>query len=126
MIFNVGGDGSAKTIKYDNSKSGLESDNVQGAVDELTDSLSNLMNIKSLDFSGKTSSTGSLALGVPSELFPIAVKTNDNNHLMIVYKGKTDNWYVKAVYNGAGVNGMSPVTETTISGTVYYIEPATN
>ena len=42
MIFNVGDSGSAKTIKYDNSKSGLESDNVQGAVDELNDSLGGL------------------------------------------------------------------------------------
>ena len=41
MIFNVGAGGAAaaEQIKYDNSKSGLESDNVQGAVDELNDSL---------------------------------------------------------------------------------------
>lgn len=41
MIFNVGAGGAsnAGNIKYDNSLSGLEADNVQGAVDELNDSL---------------------------------------------------------------------------------------
>jgi len=41
MIFNVGAGGAsnAESIKYDNSLSGLEADNVQGAVDELNDSL---------------------------------------------------------------------------------------
>ena len=41
MIFNVGGNdgGTAEKVKYNNSKSGLESDNVQGAVDELSDRL---------------------------------------------------------------------------------------
>lgn len=41
MIFNVGGGGAstAEVVQYDNSKSGLTSDNVQGAVDELSESL---------------------------------------------------------------------------------------
>ena len=39
MIFNIDGGSTAEQIKYDNSKSGLESENVQAAVDELTDSL---------------------------------------------------------------------------------------
>ena len=43
MIFNVGAGsgGAADQIKYDNSNSGLSADNVQGAVDELNDSLAN-------------------------------------------------------------------------------------
>lgn len=41
MIFNIDGGSTAEQIKYDNSKSGLESENVQAAVDELTDSLTN-------------------------------------------------------------------------------------
>jgi len=41
MIFNVGAGGAsnAESIKYDNSLSGLEATNVQGALDEVTDSL---------------------------------------------------------------------------------------
>ena len=41
MIFNVGvgGASNAESIKYDNSLSGLEATNVQGAVDEVNDSL---------------------------------------------------------------------------------------
>lgn len=42
MIFNVGAGGGASTadkVKYDNTESGLQSDNVQGAVDELNSSL---------------------------------------------------------------------------------------
>lgn len=44
MIFNVGAGGAsnADSIKYDNSKSGLEATNVQGAVDELNESLGGL------------------------------------------------------------------------------------
>ena len=44
MIFNVGAGGGASTadkVKYDNTESGLQSDNVQGAVDELNSSLTN-------------------------------------------------------------------------------------
>lgn len=43
MIFNVGAGGSstAKAVGYDNSKSGLESTDVQGALDEVTESLTN-------------------------------------------------------------------------------------
>ena len=43
MIFNVGAGGGASTadkIKYDNSTSGLTSESVQGAVDELNDNVS--------------------------------------------------------------------------------------
>lgn len=42
MIFNVGAGGGASTadkVKYNNTESGLQSDNVQGAVDELNNSL---------------------------------------------------------------------------------------
>ena len=42
MIFNVGAGGGASTadkVKYNNTESGLQSDNVQGAVDELNSSL---------------------------------------------------------------------------------------
>ena len=42
MIFNVGAGGgasNAQSVKYDNSVSGLASNNVQGAVDELNESL---------------------------------------------------------------------------------------
>ena len=41
MILNVGAGGAstAEAVQYDNSKSGLEADNVQGALDEATDSL---------------------------------------------------------------------------------------
>lgn len=42
MIFNVGAGGGASTadkVKYDNTESGLQSNNVQGAVDELNNSL---------------------------------------------------------------------------------------
>ena len=44
MIFNVGAGGASKAeqVKYDNSTSGLNSDNVQGAVDELQESVSDL------------------------------------------------------------------------------------
>lgn len=45
MIFNVGAGGGASTadkVKYNNTESGLQSDNVQGAVDELNNSLNNL------------------------------------------------------------------------------------
>ena len=45
MIFNVGaggGSGNAEKIKYDNSTSGLASDNLQGAVDELSESVNNI------------------------------------------------------------------------------------
>lgn len=44
MIFNVGAGGAstAEAVQYDNSVSGLEADNVQGAVDELNDSLLNI------------------------------------------------------------------------------------
>lgn len=44
MIFNVGAGGGASTadkVKYNNTESGLQSDNVQGAVDELNNSLAN-------------------------------------------------------------------------------------
>lgn len=41
MIFNVDGDGTAKQVKYDNTNSSLESENIQGAVDELADRLTN-------------------------------------------------------------------------------------
>lgn len=43
MIFNVGAGGSstADKLKYDNSKSGLVADNVQGAIDEVSESLAN-------------------------------------------------------------------------------------
>ena len=43
MIFNVGkgGASTAEAVQYDNSLSGLEADNVQGALDEVTDSLNN-------------------------------------------------------------------------------------
>lgn len=47
MIFNVGAGGGASTadkVKYDNTESGLQSDNVQGAVDELNSSLVKLKN----------------------------------------------------------------------------------
>lgn len=42
MIFNVGagGAGKAESVKYNNAESGLVSDNVQGAVDELNNSIS--------------------------------------------------------------------------------------
>jgi len=41
MIFNTGsgGAGTAEQMKYDNTESGLQADNVQGAIDEVTDSL---------------------------------------------------------------------------------------
>lgn len=41
MIFNVGAGGAstADKVKYDNTESGLQSNNVQGAVDELNSSL---------------------------------------------------------------------------------------
>ena len=41
MIFNVGSGGasSADKVKYDNSTSGLEATNVQGAIDEVNNSL---------------------------------------------------------------------------------------
>lgn len=42
MIFNVGagcGASTADKVKYNNTESGLQSDNVQGAVDELNNSL---------------------------------------------------------------------------------------
>jgi len=41
MIFNTGsgGAGTAEQMKYDNAESGLQADNVQGAIDEVTDSL---------------------------------------------------------------------------------------
>lgn len=45
MIFNVGAGGGASTadkVKYNNTESGLQSDNVQGAVDELNSSLNSL------------------------------------------------------------------------------------
>lgn len=44
MIFNVGAGGAsnAESIKYDNSLSGLEADNVQGAINEVSDSLGGL------------------------------------------------------------------------------------
>lgn len=45
MIFNVGAGGGASTadkVKYNNTESGLQSDNVQGAVDELNNSLYSL------------------------------------------------------------------------------------
>ena len=45
MIFNVGAGGGASTadkVKYDNTESGLQSDNVQGAVDELNSSLDDI------------------------------------------------------------------------------------
>lgn len=48
MIFNVGAGGGASTadkVKYDNTESGLQSDNVQGAVDELNSSLGDISNI---------------------------------------------------------------------------------
>ena len=43
MIFNVGAGGAstAEAVQYDNSLSGLEATNVQGALDEVTDSLAN-------------------------------------------------------------------------------------
>lgn len=43
MIFNLGGGGvtNANQLNYDNSKSGLESTDVQGALDEVTESLNN-------------------------------------------------------------------------------------
>ena len=46
MIFNVGAGVAtdADKIKYDNSNSGLESDNLQGAVDELGESVDGLNN----------------------------------------------------------------------------------
>ena len=47
MIFNVGAGGGASTadkVKYDNTESGLQSNNVQGAVDELNSSLVKLKN----------------------------------------------------------------------------------
>ena len=44
MIFNVGAGGASKAeqVKYDNSKSGLEATELQGAVDELKGSVSDL------------------------------------------------------------------------------------
>ena len=48
MIFNVGAGGGASTadkVKYDNTESGLQSDNVQGAVDELNSSLGDISNV---------------------------------------------------------------------------------
>jgi len=41
MIFNTGsgGAGTAEQMKYDNAESGLQADNVQGAIDEVSDSL---------------------------------------------------------------------------------------
>ena len=53
MILNVGAGGAtdADKIKYDNSKSSLESDNVQGAVDELNESLeTDFINLSTLTF----------------------------------------------------------------------------
>lgn len=46
MIFNVGAGGAsnAKSVKYDNSESGLNSTNVQGAIDEIDNSLSDKVN----------------------------------------------------------------------------------
>ena len=43
MIFNLGAGGAsnAQAVQYDNSNSGLEATNVQGAVDELNNSLAN-------------------------------------------------------------------------------------
>jgi len=43
MIFNTGsgGGGTAEQIKYDNAESGLQADNVQGAINEVSDSLAN-------------------------------------------------------------------------------------
>ena len=54
MIFNVGAGGvsNADKLKYNNNKSGLESTNVQGAVDELSesvDSLNESLNVKSIN-----------------------------------------------------------------------------
>lgn len=45
MIFNLGAGGvnKAEQLEYDNSKSGLKSDNVQGAIDEVTESLGDIM-----------------------------------------------------------------------------------
>lgn len=48
MIFNVGAGGGASTadkVKYNNTESGLQSDNVQGAVDELNNSLNKINNL---------------------------------------------------------------------------------
>lgn len=48
MIFNVGAGGGASTadkVKYNNTESGLQSTNVQGAVDELNSSLGDISNI---------------------------------------------------------------------------------
>ena len=48
MIFNMstGGASTADKIKYDNTESGLQSTNVQGAVDELNNSLNSLVKLK--------------------------------------------------------------------------------
>ncbi len=53
MIFNVGAGGasSADKVKYDNSISGLEATNVQGAIDEVNNSL----NCKSFTLLGSVS-----------------------------------------------------------------------
>lgn len=47
MIFNVGAGGAstADKVKYDNTESGLQSNNVQGAVDELNNSLGVISNV---------------------------------------------------------------------------------
>ena len=44
MIFNVGSGGasSADKVKYNNTESGLHSDNVQGAIDEVNNRLENI------------------------------------------------------------------------------------
>ena len=73
MIFNVGAGGGASTadkVKYDNTESGLQSDNVQGAVDELNSSLTETY-IYRVDltaiYSSSENYTANFKLDIPSE-----------------------------------------------------------
>ena len=78
MIVNVGDGGAstAEAVQYDNSTSGLTSDNVQGAVDELNESLETKLN-KSWTKLG--SKTGTSAMTLPSNFSELKITCKANN-----------------------------------------------
>ena len=105
MIFNVGagGDSKAEQVKYDNSKSGLEATELQGAVDELQGSVSELND--SLEWKLVGSATGTTAINLPSQFEELIVfvtvgTTNYNYSIPRLFLDETN----KLFSHGYGIN----------------------
>lgn len=81
MIFNVGAGGAstAEAVQYDNSISGLEATNVQGALDEVTDSLPKLF-VDTTNIIYESSSLDATWVATENAYVSISIKATDGTN----------------------------------------------